>query len=65
MFRHLTGGGLKKFVGGGGENLYSSKPTGVGGGGRHKKLKRWRRGLLKCQASSFNIFIPPLSCHIR
>ena len=33
MFRHLTGGGLKKFVGGGGENLYSLKPTGGWGGG--------------------------------
>ena len=29
------------------------------GGGIPKKLNRWRGGLLKFQASSFNIFIPP------
>ena len=43
---------------GGGEglkNLYTSKPTGEGRA--LKKLDRYRRGLLKFQASSFNIFI--------
>ena len=33
-----------------------------GGGGAPKKLNCWRRGLVKFQASSFNIFPrPPLS----
>ena len=33
---------------------------GGGGGGAPKKLNCYRGGLLKFQASSFNIFIPPL-----
>ena len=36
--------------------MYTSKPT---GGWAPKKLNRWRGGLLKFQASSFNVFIPP------
>ena len=53
-------GALRKLLGqeGGAENLYTSKPT---GGGTPKKLNRQQGGLLKFQASSFNIFIPPPS----
>ena len=41
---------------GGSENLYTFNPK--GGGGAPKKLNRELGGLLKFQASSFNIFIP-------
>ena len=47
-FKTPERGALKK-IRGGSKNLYTSKPTGGVG------------GLLKFQASSFNIFIPPLS----
>ena len=72
----IEGGGLRKFLdtrkGG------SEKIVGLGGEapkicilqnyqergrGAPKKLNRQRGGLLKFQASSFNIFIPP--CHIK
>ena len=46
---------------GGSENLYTSKPT--GGGETPKNWTASEGGLLKFQASSFNIFIPP--CHIK
>ena len=57
-------GELRKFLDtrkGGSENLYTLNPK---GGGAPKKLNRKRGGLLKFQASSFNIFIPP-PCHIK
>ena len=56
-------GGSEKIVGlGGKENLNTSKKKG-GGGGARKKLNGQRGGLLKFQASSFNIFnfFPTLS----
>ena len=52
-------GALKKL--GGSANLYTSNSTGCGGGG-WGLLKNWTTsegGLLKFQASSLNIFIPP------
>ena len=52
IFRHPKGG-LRKFV-------YFKTNRRVGA---PKKLNRLRGGLLKFQASSFNIFIPP--CHIK
>ena len=48
-------GGSEK-IRGGSENLYTFNPK---GGGAPKKLNRKQGGLLKFQASSLNIFIPP------
>ena len=59
IFRHPKGGSEK--IRGGSENLYTLNPK---GGGAPKKLNCSRGGLLKFQASSFNIFIPP-PCHIK
>ena len=68
MTRGRGGGGwrywrgrLQKFLDtgkGDSENLYTSKRT--GGWEAPKKLNHWRGGLLKYQAPSFNIFIPPV-----
>ena len=43
-----------KEEGGGGSEIFSTTKEGA-----PKKLNRYRGGLLKFQASSFNIFIPP------
>ena len=51
-------GGSEKIRGGGSKNLYASKPT--GGGGLLNKWAASEGELLKFQASSFNMFIPPL-----
>ena len=59
------GGGLRKFLDtrkGGPKNLYTSKPTG-GRAPKKIELLAGERGVLKFQALSFNIFIPP--CHIK
>ena len=63
-------GGSEKIRGGGrgSENLYTSKPTGEGGGAPIKLNRSWGGGggLLKFQASTFNIFIPsPSPRHIK
>ena len=58
-------GGSEKLLGleRGSENLYTTKPIGGGEGGL-LKIQPLARGLLKFQASSFNIFIP-IPCHIK
>ena len=57
---NMTRGGDEDVEGGGGSEIFSTTK-----GGAPKELNRWQGGLLKFQASSFNIFIPPPPCHIK
>ena len=60
-FLPIRKGGSEKTMGGPFKNVYTLNPK--GGGGAPKKLNCYRGGLLKFQASSFNIVILP--CHIK